>query len=72
MTQTPYAFMLAFTASAVIGSARHTGAAGVEDGVADRGRDHGHRRLADAGRLLAIGDDADRDFRASGLIRSGV
>ena len=35
----------------------------VEDGVADRRRDHRHRRLAAAHRRLAITDDADIDFR---------
>ena len=42
------------------------GAAGVEDRVAECGRDHGHRRLADAGGFFAVGNDADGDFRQIG------
>src|SRR6267378_8583357 len=37
----------------------HASAAGVEDRIAERRRDHGERRLADAGRLVAVGNDGD-------------
>src|ERR1700738_2238118 len=48
------------------------GAAGVEDGITDRRRHHGHRRLADAGRLLAVSDHRNRDLRHLAHTERGV
>ena len=48
-------------------------AAGVEDRIAERRRDHGERRLADAGRLVAVGDDfRHTTFVPSSLAAIGV
>src|SRR3954447_4930948 len=41
----------------------HASATGIEDRVADRGRDHRNGRLTDASGFFAIGNDADGDFR---------
>jgi hypothetical protein len=45
--QSPYAFMFAFTASAVIGSARMRAPQALKMGVAQCGGDHRHRRFAE-------------------------